>query len=135
MFRQRLIGELFGDADIVAATFDPAFEVVIHAGETSVTLPGTAIADGVRVQASAGVLMWTEFDDLVTDTDSIAASGAMLNLHLEDRVLTSTPVSLVLRFSGERMLSEVVFMGRTTIADVSADPMPSIDTLRAQLDS
>jgi hypothetical protein len=58
--RQCLVGELFGDAADVAATFDPAFEVLSHGGERSVRIPGSAIAEGVRDRAAAGVLMWTD---------------------------------------------------------------------------
>jgi hypothetical protein len=50
--RKRLVGELFGDTDAVAATFAPAFEVVIHSGESTVTLPGSVIAEGVRGEAA-----------------------------------------------------------------------------------
>ncbi len=134
--RKRLVGELFGDADDVAATLDPAFEVVMHSGETTVTLPGPAIAEGVRAQAAAGVLMWTELDDLVIDAESIAASGATLTLQLTQGTLSTVPVGLFLRFSGGRMISEVVFIcGSTETTDVSTEEMPSVDALRAHLDS
>jgi hypothetical protein len=133
VLRKRLVGELFGDAEDVAATFDPTFTVMMHAGETPITLPGGTIAEGVRVQAAAGVLMWTELDDRVIDGESIAVSGLMLNLHLTEHTLSSTPIGLFLRFSGQRMVSEVAFMGGSTTADVSAEPMPSVDALRAHL--
>ena len=133
VLRRRLFGELFGDADTVTATLDPAFEVVMHVGDSSVTLPGTAIAEGVRVQAAAGMLMWTEFDDLVVGGDLIAASGSMLNLDMTDASLRTTPVGLFLRFSGDLMVSEVAFMGASSVADVSAAGMPSVEALRAQL--
>jgi hypothetical protein len=133
--RRRLLGELFGDADAVTTTLDPAFAVVMHVGDTSITLPGSAIADGVRAQAAAGVLMWTEFDDLVVDGDSIAASGAMVNLDLTEQSLRTTPVGLFLRFSGGLMISEVAFMGASSVADVSAERMPSVETLRTQLNA
>jgi hypothetical protein len=37
----------------VAATFDAAFEVLIHNGDTTVTLPGSAITEGVRGPTAA----------------------------------------------------------------------------------
>ena len=130
---KRLVGELLGETEFVTATLDPAFEVVMHSGGTAVTLPGSVIAEGVAAQAAAGVLMWTEFVDLVVEGDSIAASGAMLTLRLIECDLGSTPVGLFLRFKGGRMTSEVAFMGAADIADVSAQEMPSVDVLRATL--
>jgi hypothetical protein len=135
VLRKRLVGELFGDAEVVAATFDPAFTVVMHSGETPLTLPGDAIAKGVQAQAATGVLMWTELDDLIIERETIAASGEMLNLHLSQRTLTTTPIGLFLRFKSQRMISEVAFMGAPISIDVSAEPMPIVDGLRAQLDS
>jgi hypothetical protein len=102
---KRLVGELLGETEYVAATLHPAFEVVMHSGETTVTLPGSVIAEGVAAQAAAGVLMWTEFDDFVVDGDTIATSGVMLILQLTERTLATTPVGLFLRFSGDRMTS------------------------------
>jgi hypothetical protein len=133
VLRRRLIGELFGDADDVAATLDPEFTVVMHSGGSVVTLPGSAIADGVRGQAAAGVLMWTELDDVVIDGDVIAASGAMMNLHLTERTLHCTPIGLFLRFRADLMISEIAFMGASTATDVSADRMPTVEALRARL--
>ena len=120
----------------MAATFDPTFEVVMHNGETTVTLPGSAIAEGVAAQAGAGVLMWTELDDVVIDGDLIAACGAMLTLQLTQRALSSVPVGLFLRFRDGRMTSEVVFIcGSAETIDVSTEEVPSVDVLRAGLAS
>jgi hypothetical protein len=97
---KRLVGELLGETEYVAATLDPAFEVVMHSGGTTVTLPGNVIAEGVAEQT-----------------------------------LTSTPVGLFLRFSGDRMTSEVAFMGTPETADLSTQEMRSVDALRAALTS
>jgi hypothetical protein len=132
---KRLVGELLGETEYVAATLDPAFEVVMHSGGTTVTLPSSMIAEGVAAQAAAGVLMWTEFDDFVVDGDTIATSGVMLTLLLTEQTLTTTPVGLFLRFSGVRMTSEVAFMGTSETADLSTKEMPSVDALRAALTS
>ena len=118
-----------------ASTLDPTFEVVMHTGGTTVTLPGSVIAEGVAAQAAAGALMWTEFDDFVVDGDTIATSGVMLTLLLTDQTLTSTPVGLFLRFSLDRMTSEVAFMGPSETAELSTQEMPSVDALRAALTS
>ena len=107
----------------------------MHSGGTTVTLPGSMIAEGVAAQAAAGALMWTEFDDFVVDGNTIATSGVMLTLLLIDQSLITTPVGLFLRFSGDRMVSEVAFMGTPETADVSTQEMPSVDALRAALAS
>ena len=130
---KRLVGELLGETEYVAATLHPAFEVVMHSGETTVTLPGSVIAEGVAAQAAAGVLMWTEFDDFLVDGDTIATSGVMLTLQLTVQTLATTPVGLFLRFSGDRMTSEVAFMGTSENADLSTQAMPSVDALRTAL--
>lgn len=120
----------------MAATFDPTFEVVMHNGETTVTLPGSAIAEGVAAQAAAGVLMWTELDGVVIDGNLIAASGTMLTLQLTQRILSSVPVGLFVRFRDGRMTSEVVFVcGSEETIDVSMQEMPSVVALRTGLAS
>jgi hypothetical protein len=135
-FRKPLVGELLGDTNQVAETFDPAFEVVMHSGDTTVTLPGSVIVESVRGEAAAAVVMWTEFDDLVIDGDSIPANGALLRLPLPQRTLSSVPVGLFVRFKGGRMISEVVFKcGPTETIDVSTQEMPSVHALRAGIDS
>jgi hypothetical protein len=132
---KRLVGELLGETTYVAATLDPGFEVVMHSGGTTVALPGSVIAEGVAAQAASGVLMWTEFDDFVVDGDTIATSGVMLILQLTERTLATTPVGLFVRFSGDRLTSEVAFMRTSETADVSTQEMPSVDALRAALTS
>ena len=132
----RVVGELLGDAEAVATTLDPAFELVMHSGDGTFALPGNAIVEGVRATGSAGVLMWIEIDDLVIDGETIAGQGAMLTLQLAQRTLSTAPLGLFLRFSGERMIAEVVFMGAAAEpADVSALHVPTVDGLRSQLTS
>jgi hypothetical protein len=135
VLRMRLLGELFGDADAVAATLDPAFELVMHTGGTTTTLPGSAVVQGVDAQAASGVLMWTEFDDLVTDNDVVAGCGLLCSLLLRERALTTMPVAVFLRFSGNRMNSEVAFMGQAHTEIIEQDALPDPDALRKQLDS
>jgi hypothetical protein len=134
VLRVRLLGELFGDADAVAATLEPDFELVIHTGATTATLPGSAVVQGVESQAASGVLMWTEFDDLVTDNDVVAGSGLLCNLLLGECALTTMPVAAFLRFTGDRMNSEVAFMGQAKTEVIEQDALPSPEALRRKLD-
>jgi hypothetical protein len=76
-----------------------------------------------------------EFDDFVVDGDTIATSGVMSTLLITAQTLTTTPVGLFLRFSGDRTISEVAFMGTSETADLSTQEMPSVDALRAALPS
>lgn len=135
VLRERLLGELFGDADAVAATLDPAFELVLHTGGTTATLPGSAVVGGVGIQAASGVLMWTEFDDLIADNDVVAGHGRLCTLLVSEHGLTTAPIAVFLRFTGDRMTSEVAFMGQATTEVIEQGALPSPETLRSQLDS
>ena len=133
---KRIVGELLGDAEAVATTLDPAFELVMHSGDGTFTLPGNAIVEGVRATGAAGVLMWIELDDLVIDGETMAGQGAMLTLQVAQRTLSTAPLGIFLRFSGERMIAEVVFMGASAEpADVSSLDVPTVDDLGIQLHS
>ena len=134
--RIRLIGELLGHPEKLSSTFDPAFEVVMHIGDTVMSLPGSVIVEGICEHVVGGALMWTEFDDLIVDDGTLAASGAMLRLQVSERTLRTTPVALFVRYRGGRMVSEVVFMGGSTDVPVApTEKTPSRDVLAAQLDS
>ena len=133
--RKRIVGELIGDADAVAETLDPAFELVMHSGDRTFTLTGGAIVDGIRATAAAGVLMWLELDDLVIDGETIAGYGAMLTLQTTQRTLGTAPLGLFLRLREGRMISEAVFVGGATETEVAEDAMPSVAALRAQINS
>ncbi|WP_406813413.1 hypothetical protein [Mycobacterium sp. M23085] len=135
VLRKRLVGELLGDANAVAATLDPAFELVMHTSGTTVTLPGSAVVHSVGMQAASGVLMWTEFDDLVAHDNVIAAHGRLHSLLASDGTVTTTPIAIFLRFSGDRMTSEVAFMGEGTTETIDRDALPALDALREQLAS
>ena len=133
--RERLLGELFGDADAVAATLNPDFELVMHTGGETMTLPGSAVVRGVSIQAASGVLMWTEFDDLIADKDVVAGNGRLCTLLASEHGLTTTPIAVFLRFGGDRMTSEVAFMGAATTEVIDLEALPSPEALRKQLDS
>lgn len=134
VLRVRLLGELFGDADMVAATLAPDFELVMNTGTSTATLAGSAVVQGLGIQSASGVLMWTEFDDLVTDNDVVAGRGLLCNLLMGERALTTMPVAVFLRFTGDRMTSEVAFMGRAKTEAIEQAALPSLEVLRKQLD-
>jgi hypothetical protein len=133
VLRVRLLGELFGDADAVAATLEPDFELVMHTGAATATLPGSAVVQGVQAQAASGVLMWTEFDDLVTDNDVVAGTGLLCSLLPGECALTTMPVAVFLRFTGDRMNSEVAFMGQARTEVIEQGALPAPEALRRQL--
>jgi hypothetical protein len=135
VLRERLLGELFGDADAVAATLDPDFELAMHTGGTTAILPGSAVVRGVGIQAASGVLMWTEFDDLIADNDVVAGHGRLCTLLASKHGLTTAPIAVFLRFAGSRMTSEVAFMGEANTEVIEQDTLPSPEALRKQLDS
>jgi hypothetical protein len=134
VLRGRLIAELFGDGDGVAATLEPDFELVMHSGATTTRLRADVVTAGVRAQHAAGTLLWTEFDDLVLGHRIVGGTGTLCNLALADRRLTTTPVGVFLRFTDERMSSEVAYLGGdSTSTVIAADDVPSIEDLHAQL--
>jgi hypothetical protein len=135
VLRKRLIGELLGDAEAVAATLDASFELVMHTGGTTATLPASAVVRGVGMQAASGVLMWTEFDDLIADNNVVAGHGRLCSLLASEGGLTTAPIAVFLRFSGDRMTSEVAFMGEGTTEVIDHEALPSPEALRKQLDS
>jgi hypothetical protein len=133
--RERLLGELFGDADRVTATLDPNFELVMHSDVGTTTTGAATVVAGVERQTAAGVLLWSEFDDLLCDGTAVAGNGMLCSLQLRERAVTTFPVAVFLRFSGDRMISEVVFIGTAVTSAVpSTDAGPSMEQLRAKLD-
>ena len=134
VLRKRLLAELFGDADAVAATLDPAFELVMHTGGTTATLPGSAVVQGVEIQGASGALMWTEFDDLVTDDNVVAGNGLLCSLSVGEHAVTTMPLAVFLRFAGDRMTSEVAFMGAAKTDIIKHDAPASLNGLRTKLE-
>ena len=134
VLRTRLVAELFGDGDGVAATLEPGFELAMHSGGSTARMRADGVIAGVRVQKAAGTLLWTEFDDLVVDRCLVAGSGTLCNLQLTDRRLTTTPVAVFLRFEDVRMVSEVAYLGGDSASTlIAADDVPSVEVLRARL--
>ncbi|CAO5160491.1 DUF222 domain-containing protein [Frankia sp. AiPs1] len=81
-FRERLLGELVGDADRVAAALAPGFTLVTHAGGKTQTSSGDQVVSGVRRLGAVpgGALMWLRLDDLVADRTTIAGHGSLVTL-------------------------------------------------------
>lgn len=128
----RLKAELVGDADAVAATLTPDFTLTMHNDAATVSLAADAVVDGVRAQASAGVLVWTEFDTLATGPGTVAGTGQLCVLAAS--TLTVTPMAFGIRFTGDKMCSETVLLAggkKTDTLDV--DVLPSLDQLRIRL--
>jgi hypothetical protein len=121
VLRARLRAELVGDADVVAGTLTPDFTVTVHSGSASVTLSATAVIDGVRAQGSAGILMWTEFDELLAGAESLAGAGSLCTLTATPPALAVTPVALTVRLRGSQMCAETVFLAGETKTESLTD--------------
>lgn len=143
-FRQRLLGELVFDADLVSSTLTPEFELVSHAGGVSTTIAGPAMVAGLR--ASRGAAMWLDWDDLVIDevlgghgrlvtllSSAAAAARGVSGVGPDALAVTSCPIAFFVRFSGDLMASEALYMdARQTAVTVLPDAaMPSAEHLLA----
>src|SRR5262245_27334149 len=122
--RDRLAGELIGDADRVGRTLGPAFTLVTHAGGTSTTTDRAGIVETIRRQGQAkgAAMTWLRLADLVVDRDTIAGQGVLRTLLAgplaarqgwrdvapADRCLTTIPIAFFLRFADGLMVSEIL---------------------------
>lgn len=131
----RLRAELLGDADAVADTLTADFEVTMHSGPATVTLPAAAVLEGIRAQHGAGVLMWAEFDVLLSDAETVACTGRLCTLTATAPTLTATPVALTFRVRDGRMCSEEVYLaGEPTVTTPADSATVSAERVRALLD-
>jgi hypothetical protein len=145
--KNRLAGELLGDADLVAETLAPDFELVTHVSGVTAVTGRDAIIAGIQGlgQANAGTLMWIELDALVCDRDAIAGHGALQTLgpdvddahpatsaNPQGLRLTTMPLALFLRFDGNLMSSEVIYLdpAATRIEALTHASTPSPERLR-----
>ncbi|ADP80573.1 hypothetical protein [Pseudofrankia inefficax] len=124
--RERLAGELFGDAERVEPTLGSSFNLVTQAGDATTTTGRETLLQGFRRQAAAkgGVMMWIHFEDLVVEGDSIAGQGTLNTMMTgslaaragrsdvapEDLCLTTVPVAFFIRSAAGVMTSEVLYM-------------------------
>jgi hypothetical protein len=148
--RRRLAGELLGDPELVSSTLAENFELGTHAGAALTVSGRQAVIASVERMAdpAARVLMWVKFDDLLSDRDAIAVQGDLLTIRSvaargpETTVggqpglsLTSMPIALFLRFRGDLMTSETIYLNSaaSTSSTLPNQPMPSAERLRAIL--
>lgn len=141
-FRSRLLGELVYDADLVASTLNPGFELIVNAGGARAQTSGEAMVAGLRTQgATQGAAMWLDWDDLVID-DVLAGHGELLTLLSptaaaargisgvapDGLAVTSVPIAFFVRFDGNLMSSEVLYMDprqtKTTLLEAQSMPTP-----------
>ena len=78
--------------------------------------------------------MWSEFDDLLIAGNVISGTGVLCSLQVAERVITTFPVAVFLRFRGDRMISEVVFMGNSVTSTLpSSESVPSVERIRDEV--
>jgi hypothetical protein len=78
--------------------------------------------------------MWSEFDDLLIAGNVISGTGVLCSLQIAERVITTLPVAVFLRFRGDRMISEVVFMGNSVTSTLPpSESVPSVERIRDEV--
>jgi hypothetical protein len=126
LLRERLAGELIGDADRVGTTLGPAFTLVTHAGASVTRTDRAALVETVHRQgrAKGAAMTWLRLDDLVVEGGAIAGQGVLRTLLTAplaqrqgwqdlgpaDRCLTTIPLAFFIRFAGDLMTSEVLYL-------------------------
>lgn len=152
ILRDRLAGELLGDADRVGATLADEFELVTLANGARTVTARDQLVGSIRAQSElvGGALMWMDLEDLVVDTSAIAgrgrlrtlltAAGAAARGHDDigqgNLCVTSLPLAFFLRFDRGLMASEVIYVdpASTEVAVVPGGAMPSVNRLRTLVD-
>lgn len=131
LLRERLVGELLGDAQRVAATLASDFVLVTHAGGPATTLAGSDMVDGISRQAAAGAILWTELDDLVVEEDVVAGDGLFHTLPPDSGYVTTLPFAFFIRYANRMMASEVAFLdvSATVTTPLSGGAAPSRERL------
>jgi hypothetical protein len=144
-FRERLAGELLGEAERVATALGPGFELVTHAhGATTVTSRDAVIAS-IRALGETGAVIWAELDDLAADRGVVAGHGLLRTLTVAAdggsegpgrSRLTTVPFAFFIRFDGELMSSEVLYMDAAASQTIMLRDatMPSRERLRHLVD-
>ncbi|MDT3443195.1 MULTISPECIES: hypothetical protein [unclassified Pseudofrankia] len=126
LLRERLAGELIGDADRVGTTLGPTFTLVTHAGGSVTRTDRAALVETIHRQGSAkgAAMTWLRLDDLVVERDVIAGQGVLRTLLTAalaqrqgwrdigpaDLCLTTIPLAFFIRFAGDLMASEVLHL-------------------------
>jgi hypothetical protein len=149
-FRERLVGELVGDADRVERTLADGFELITYAAGRRTVTPRAAIVDSVRRlgEARGSLLIWVELDDLVIEDGVLATRGVLQTLCTAqvagsrgqegvgdtDLCLLSSPIALFLRFVGDKMTEETFYLEASPTRTVFPETtMPSVAQLEQQL--
>jgi hypothetical protein len=135
VLRQRLEGELLGDARRVAATLAADFGLVTHAGGLPMTLAGSDLVAGISLQAETGAILWTELDDLVVEEEVIAGDGLFHTFQPDLGSVTTFPLAFFIRYADGLMTSEVAFMAvsATVTTTLSQGAAPSRERLASLL--
>jgi hypothetical protein len=143
LLRDRLSGELLGDAERVERTLSPAFQLVTHAPGGVTTTDRATLLAGVRRQgrAEGAIMTWIHLEHLLVDgaviagqgllhtlvTAPIAAQLGFADVEPPDLGLTTIPLAFFIRFAG-LMDTEVLYLdtGETSRSVVSgyAGPDP-----------
>jgi hypothetical protein len=135
--RERLAGELLGDAPRVAATLAPTFTVVTHTGRPASTVSGRDMVEGIKRQGETGVMLWVQLADLVADSNVVAGDGLLHTFRSDASTVTSFPLAFFIRYAvGGLMASEVAYMdvAATVTTSLPKETAPSIERLRSLLD-
>lgn len=143
-FRRRLLGELVFDGDLVASTLTPGFELVVNAGGARTLTSGAAMVTGLRQGAEQPAAMWLDWDDLIMNgalaghgqlvtllSPAAAATRGISGLAADGLAVTSCPVAFFVRFDGDLMSSEVLYMDprQTAVTLLENCPMPAPEQL------
>jgi hypothetical protein len=133
--RERLVGELLGDAQRVAATLAPDFVLEIHAGGPATTLAGHDVVAGIDRQGEAGVMLWTELNDLMVEPLAVGGSGHLHTFRPDPGSVTSFPFAFFIHYADGLMTSEVAFMevSAGVNTQLAAGAMPHIEGLESVL--
>ncbi len=110
--RRRLIGELVGDATLVAPELADDFVVHSWTGGSRKTIDRAAVLGSVERQGESGAVMWVELEELVADGAAIAARGVLRTAQTTaaDVSIATVPVALFISFGSDTMTAESLYM-------------------------
>ena len=140
LLRERLVGELLGDTERVFATLAPGFTLVTRIAGT----PGSSVGAGAframtAQAATAGVLVWCEWDHLVVDGDGLVAEGVLNTVRPGGepggRVRVRTAVVILVAYADGLMPRETLYMDPTAaeVTPLAPEEVPDVASLAAAL--
>jgi hypothetical protein len=132
---ERLAGELLGDAQRVAATLAPDFVLEAHTGGPTTTLAAKDMVAGIGRQGEAGVMLWTELDDLMVEPRVVGGSGLLHTFRPDPGSVTSFPFAFFIHYADRLMTSEVAFMEVSAGVNIqlAVSAMPNVKGLESLL--